>query len=76
MNRQLISADELAKLLNQRVRQLAKTPTCAVSGVLRLHTPAEDGCNWEEIPLRGMHSPGFRQAVREMRASYNVSDSF
>ena len=76
MHRQLVSGDELAKLLNQRVRQLAKTPTCAVSGILRLHKPADDGCNWEEIAVRGGQSPGFRQAVNELRASYNLSDIF
>jgi hypothetical protein len=75
MDRQLVSDDELAKLLNQRVRQLAQTGSCAVSGVLRLHKPAEDGCNWEEIAIRGARSPGFRQALSEMRASYNLADS-
>jgi hypothetical protein len=76
MERQLVSSDELAKLLNQRVRQLAKIPACAVSGVLRLHKAADDGCNWEEIPVRGTQSPGFRQALNELRATYNLADSF
>ena len=76
MERQLVSGDELAKLLNQRVRQLAKTPACAVSGVLRLHKPADDGCNWEEIAVRGTQSPGFRQALNELRASHNIADSY
>jgi hypothetical protein len=75
MERQLVSSDELARLLNQRVRQLDQMRACAVSGVLRLHKPAEDGCNWEEIAVRGTGTQGFRQALSEMRASYNLVDS-
>ncbi len=64
------------KLVNLRVRQQAKIGTCAIAGVLRLHTPAEDGCNWEEIGLKGTLTQAFRQAVVEMRATYNLEDSF
>jgi len=76
MPRQLVSCDELVKLINQRVRQLAKTGACAIAGVLRLHKPDGDGCNWEEIGVKETHTQGFRQALREMRAAYNLEDGF
>jgi hypothetical protein len=74
MQRKLVSGDELARLVNQRVRELAKTGACAVAGVLRLHKPDSDGCNWEEIGVKGTSTFGFRQAVKEMRATYNLED--
>jgi hypothetical protein len=76
MQRQLVSRDELVKLVNKRVRQLAKNGACAIAGVLRLHKPDGDGCNWEEIGIRDIYTEGFRQAVREMRATYNLEDGF
>jgi hypothetical protein len=75
MQRQLVSTEELVNLVNQRVRQQAKTGACAIAGVLRLHKPDDDGCNWEEIGVRGTHTQGYRQAVKELRASYNLQDS-
>jgi hypothetical protein len=76
MQRQLVSSHELVKLINQRVRQLAKTRACAIAGVLRLHKPDGDGCNWEEIGIKGIDTEGFRQALRETRATYNLEDGF
>jgi hypothetical protein len=76
MPRQLVSCEELVKLVNKRGRQLAKTGVCAIAGVLRLHNPDDEGCNWEEIGVKGIHTQGFRQALNEMRAMYNLEDSF
>ena len=76
MPRQLVSCDELVQLVNQRVRQLARTGARAIAGVLRLHKPDDDGCNWEEIGVKGTYTYGFRQALREMRATYNLEDGF
>ncbi len=75
MQRQLVSTEELVKLVNQCVRQQAKTGACAIAGILRLHKPADDGCNWEEIGVRGTHKKAYREAMREMRAAYNLQDS-
>ena len=74
MERQLVSSNELVKLVNQRVRQRANIDDCAVAGVVRLHKPGDDGCNWEEIGVKGTHTQGFRLAVRELRAAYNLED--
>jgi len=76
MERQLISGDELATLVNKRVRQLVRTGACKIAGVLRLHKPDNDGCNWEEIGVKGTYTKGFRQALMEMRARYNLADFF
>jgi len=76
MQRQPISGDELVKLVNKRVRQLVRTGACAIPAVLRLHKPDSDGCNWEEIGVRGTYTKGFRQALREIRAKYNLEDFF
>jgi hypothetical protein len=76
MQRQLVSRDELVKLVNIRVRQLAKNGACAIAGVLRLHKPDGDGCNWREIGIKDIYTEGFLQAVTEMRAAYNLEDGF
>jgi hypothetical protein len=74
MHRQLVTADELVKLINMRVRQLVSTRACAIAGVLRLNKPASDGCNWEEIGVKTAGTDGFRQALTEMRAAYNLEE--
>ncbi len=76
MQRQLVSGNELVKLVNKRFRQLARTGACAIAGVLRLRLPDGDGCNWEGIGVKGIHTQGFRQALGEMRATYNLEDGF
>lgn len=74
MQRQVVSADELVKLINMRVRQRVSTRGCAVAGVLRLNKPASDGCNWEEIGVKAIGTPGFRDALMEMRAAFNLEE--
>jgi hypothetical protein len=74
MQRQLVTAEELVKLINMRVRQRASTRGCAIAGVLRLNKPDGDGCNWEEIGVKAAGTEGFRKALMEMRAAYNLEE--
>ena len=74
MQRQLVSKDEIVRLVNERVRQLANGGACTLGGVLRLPKPDGDGCNWKEVSIKGIYSEGFRQALREIRAKYNLED--
>jgi hypothetical protein len=74
MERHLVSRSEIVRLVNERVRKLANGGTCTLGGVLRLPKPDGDGCNWQPDGLKGVYSEGFRQAVREIRAKYNLED--
>ena len=75
MERHVVSRDELVRCVNGRVRELAKVDACAIAGVLRLHKPDDDGCNWQEVGIvKAIHKDGFRHALREIRAQYNLED--
>jgi hypothetical protein len=73
MERRLVSRSELVRLVNERIRHLSNG-ACTLSGVLRLPEPDRDGCNWMEGRIGGIYTEGFRDAVREIRAKYNLQD--
>jgi hypothetical protein len=74
MHRKLVPQDELVRLVNERARQLAKGGACALGGVLRLPKPDRDGCNWQEVGIKGIYTEGLLHALRETRAKYNLED--
>jgi len=74
MTRQLVSRDELVRLVNERIGQIPNAGPCALGGVLRLEKPDRDGCNWLANSIKGIYTDGFRQAVTEIRAKYNLED--
>jgi hypothetical protein len=74
MHRQLVSRDEIVRLVNERVRQPLYGGASTLRGVFRLWEPDRDGCNWQECGLKGIYTEGFRQALRETRAKYNLKD--
>ena len=54
--------------------QIPNSGACTLGGVLRLPKPDGDGCNWQRGGLIGIYSEGFRQAVGEILAKYNLED--
>ena len=74
MQRQVASRDEIVRLVNERVRQPLYGGACTLGGVFRLPKPNRDGCNWLEGSLKGIYTEGFRNAVREIKAKYNLRD--
>ncbi len=74
MQRQLVSRNEIVRLVNERVRQPLYGGACTLGGVFRLPKPNRDGCNWLEGRMDGIYTAGFRNAVREIKAKYNLED--
>ena len=74
MQRQLVSRDEIVRLVNERTRQPLYGGACRLAGVFRLPKPNRDGCNWLEGRYQGIYTEGFRAAVREIKARYNLQD--
>jgi hypothetical protein len=74
MQRQLVSRDEIVRLVNERTRQPLYGGACILGGVFRLPKPNRYGCNWLEGGYRGIYTEGFRNAVREVKATYNLRD--
>ena len=73
MERQVVSREEIVRLVNERTRQPLYGGACTL-GVFRLPKPNRDGCNWLEGGYQGIHTEGFRDAVREIKAKYNVGN--
>jgi len=65
MQRQLVSRDEIMRLVNERIRQPLYGGASTLGG---------DGCNWQECGFNGIYTEGFRHAVIEIRAKYNIQD--
>ena len=74
MQRQLVSRHEIVRLINERIRQPLHGGACTLRVVFWLPKPNRDGCNWLEGRINGIYTEGFRQAVREIRAKYNLED--
>jgi hypothetical protein len=74
MQRQLVSSKEITRLVNERIYELPDWAACALGSVLRLPTPEPDGCNWTVAWIKRTYTDGFRQAVREIKAKYNLKD--
>ena len=74
MMRQLVSSAELIRLVNERISKIPSTGSTTLGGVLRLDKPDDDGCNWVASRIKGDYTVGFRQAVTEIRAKYNLED--
>jgi hypothetical protein len=74
MGRKLVSRSELVRLVNERIRQIPDGGNCTLDGVLRLPMPDRDGCNWQEGRIKGIYTDGFRDAVRQIKAAYNLQD--
>ncbi len=74
MQRQLVSIKEMTKLITERIHQLLDRDACQLGCVLRLTMPDADGCNWTAAWIKRTYTDGFRQAVRETKAKYNLKD--
>jgi hypothetical protein len=74
MERQLVSSDEIVRMVNERTRQPLYGGACTLGGVFRLPKPNRDGCNWLEARLDGIYTEGFLNALREIKARYNLQD--
>jgi hypothetical protein len=74
MTPQLVSRNELVRLVNERLGQLPDTGACKLGGVLRLDERDRDGCNWLPSSIRGKYTVEFRQAVTEIQSKYNLQD--
>ena len=73
MERELVSREELVRLVNERILEVLNG-VCTLRGVLRLREPDRDGCNWLEGGYQGIYTEGFRQALGEIRSKYNLED--
>jgi hypothetical protein len=74
MGRELVSREEIIGLVNERAQELGAVAPYTLTRVLRLQAPESDGCNWTAGSLRGLYTSEFRQALREIRARYNLED--
>ena len=74
MQRQVVSRDEIVRLVNERTRQPLYGGARTLGGVFRLPKPNRDGCNWLEGGYQGIYTEGFRDAVREIKAKYNLGE--
>jgi hypothetical protein len=74
MQRQLVTRDEIVRLINERIGQPLYGGTCTLRVVFWRPKPNRDGCNWLEGRINGNYTEEVRQAVIEIRAMYNLED--
>lgn len=75
-----ISMKDLAQWLTTELRKFEDCEDCLVSGVYRLATPEQGGCNWSmgymratNVPL-AILDPAISDVIARARQRFNIND--